>query len=437
MSLVEVVVALMIFSFIALGVGYSAITIIRMTEDSRSRQVASNLATSELDRARAIDDPFDIVNGTRVTVVNNTTYTIVRSTSWVTTSGADVGCGSGAGTLQAKRVNVSVTWNGMLTTTQAVRSDTLIAPDSRINDPSLGTIRVSVLGVAGTGTSGVSVTITPTSGGEALTDQPDNTDTDGCSYALKVAPGTYKVAISRSTSVDSVQVTAPFKSVTVTAGGSVATQFQYDYWGTFDLSYASNYSSGSSPVLPTNLDTTYLSSYGPYIDSGPQSQINLHPIPSGYAGIAGKYVAPTQSGAGCVSVDPAAWLAATVNGDDLDAGVRSAPVAAAPQGDVDMDIPMGVATVTFTTPAFLTAVSATAPSSVADPGCATAMTYSYGQVLKSGTTVVALPYGSWTLYSSTTATGAQTVIAGAKVAPNTLGYLTGDVLTLDPRISND
>jgi len=437
MSLIEVVVALMVFMVISVGVAYSSVTILRMTEDIRSRQVASNLATSELDNARATADPFDIVNGVSTTVVSGTTYTITRSTSWVETSGADVACGSGTGTLQAKRVNVTVTWNGMLNTTQPVRSDTLISPDTRINDPALGTIRISVLNVAGTGSAGVAVTVTPTTTGAALTTPPDPTDTDGCSFALKVTPGTYKVAISRADSVDTLQVANPFQTVTVTAGGSVASQFQYDYAGKFNLTYANNVA-GATPKLPENLDTSYVSTYGVYVDSGRKSQVALHPVPSGYTGIAGKYIAPSQSGAGCVSVDPAAWSAATVNGTALAAGVRTAPVAAAPQGQVGMGIPMGVVNVKSSGVGYLTAVSATAPSSAADPGCATPMTYTFGQVLVNGTVAVALPYGSWTLYSSSTATGTKTPISTSNlgIVGSILGALLGgNVFTLDPRLA--
>jgi len=436
MSIIEVLVALMIFTVIALGVGYSSISILRMTEDIRSRQVATNLATSELDLARAAEDPFTIVNGTRTAVVSGTTFTVTRSTSWVETSGADVACGTGTGTLQAKRVNVTVTWNGKLNTTQPVRSDTLISPDTRINDPSLGTIRVSVLNVTGTGSAGVTVTVTPTTGGAVLTEQPAATNSDGCSFALKVTPGTYRVSIARTDSIDSVQVVNPSSSVVVTAGGSVAAQFQYDYAGKFNLTYASNIA-GATPKLPDNLDTSYFSTYGTYVDSGRKSQISLHPVTSGYSGVAGKYIAPSQSGAGCVSVDPAAWSAATVNNVNLAAGVRTEPVAAAPQGQIGMNIPMGVVSVKNNGIAYLTAVSATAPASAADPGCATAMTYTFGQVLINGSVNVALPYGSWNLYSSSTQTGARTQITSSNlgIVGSLVGsILGGNVVTLDPRL---
>lgn len=431
-SLIEVIIAMLVFAIIAVGVGYSTITILKITDDTRARQVATNLATTAIDAARSIPDPFDIVNQTTTQVVGDTTYTIVRSTSWVETSGADVGCGSGSGTLQAKRVNVTVTWNGMLTTTPAVRSDSLIAPDTRINDPARGTIRISVLGVDGVGEAGVGVTIAPTTGGAVLTEQPDATDTDGCSFALKVVPGTYSVTINRSNSVDQSQAASPVKSVVVTAGGSVAAQFQYDYAARFTLTYASNYPT-PAPRLPTNLETSYLSSYGVSLISGTPSQVNLHPYSSGYSGVAGKYIAPSGSGAGCVNVDPAAWPAATVGGTPLAAGVRQPPVAAAPQGTVAMSIPMGVISVRHNTTAFLTAVSATASGSAADPGCATAMTYTFGQVLINGSTVIALPYGSWNLFSHSTANGTRVPITGGNLTGLVRSLLGGNVITLDPR----
>lgn len=434
MSLIEVVVAMMVFAVISLGVGYSTLTIIKMTDDTRSRQVATNLATSEIDNARALKDPFDIVNGERTVLVGTKTFTVTRSTSWVTTSGADVGCGTGTGTLQAKRVNVTVTWNGMLSSTPPVRSDTLISPDNRINDPSLGTIRISVLNAAGSGSAGVAVAITPTSNQPALSSQPDVTDTDGCSYALKVLPGTYNVAISRSNSIDETQNTAPVKSVTVTAGTSVAALFQYDTVATFNLTYGAG-----TPKLPDNLQTTYVSTYGLYLDTGRKASLKLHPFTSGYTGIAGKYIAPTDASPGipakpgCVSPDPGAWKAGTVNNVALGDGVRRDAVAANPGGSVGMTIPMGVVTVQISGTTTLTAESATAPANSGDPGCAVGMSYSFGSV--TGNQTVALPYGSWTLY--TTTSGVKTAVPTSKlgIVGSLLGTLLGssNVVTLDPR----
>lgn len=436
-SLVEVLVAMMVFSIIAVGVSASLITVLRMTEDTRSRLVASNLATSELDLARAMEDPFDVVNGARTVPVSGKNYVVTRTTSWVTTSGADVGCGSGGGLMQSKRVNVTVTWAGMLSTTQPVRSDTLISPDDRINDPSLGSIRVSVLNAAGTGSAGVGVTITPGSTGKPLTQQPEPTDTDGCSYALKVFPGTYTITISRAGSIDSAQNPAPTKTLEVKAGGSVAAQFQYDDAATFNILYAANYT-GPAPKLPENLDITFVSTYGLYLQSGRPSQVKLHPFPSGYAGIAGKYAAPVVGvTGGCLSVDPGAWPEATVGGVMLASGQRTPNVAAAPKGAVNMSISMGVLNVKTTQDRYIFAVPATAPADANDPGCAVNTTYTFGKIT-AGTTALALPYGSWTLMQGTTANGSdKTAIPQSDISllGSPLKLLAGSpVTTLDPRM---
>lgn len=431
-SLIEVIVAMMVFSIIAIGVSYSILSIIRITEDARLRQVATNLAASEIDSARATTDAFKIVNGNYTTQVGNTTYTINRATSWVTTSGSDVACGTGTATLQAKRVNVTVTWTGMLTTTPPVRSDTLISPDQRINDPSLGTILVSVLGVAGTGSSGVAVSIVATSGGSTLTTPVPVTDTDGCSFALKVKAGTYSVTLSRSNSIDNAQIASPSKSVVVVAGASVATQFQYDYASTFNLVYAGN---TANVKFPTDLDTSYVNSYGVYVASGKKSQIALHPYGVGYSGIAGEYVAPA-AGAGCVSVDPAAWPAGTVNGVKLAAGIRTPAVATAPQGQATMNIPMGLVTVKYTGASNLYAISTTPPTGLGDPGCSLPMTYSYGSALINGTITIALPYGSWKLSRDAAGTSALLIPTSSEgIVAGTRGYLTStnSVVTIDPR----
>lgn len=437
MSLIEVIVAMLVFAVISLGVAYSTVTIIKMTNDTRSRQVATNLATSQIDYARGLQDPFLVTNDEIVTTIGQRTYTLTQTVSWVDAGGNDVGCGTGTGVMQSKRVNVTVRWDNMLSTTPAVRVDTLISPDDRINDPNLGTIRISVLGVAGTGMANVGVTISPTSGGAALKDQPAPTNSDGCSFALKVTPGTYSVTINRSNSVDTNQATSPSKSVTVVAGGSIAALFQYDYAATFGLTY----SAASGALLPTDLDTTFLSTYGAYVSSGgAKTQVLLHPVPSGYAGVAGKYIAPIPNGnQGCINVDPAAWPAGTVNGKALNAGVRMDNVAAAPQGSASMTIPLGSMTVTVPSNSYLFAVSTAGPSGSGDPGCAAAPTYSFGKL--SGAKTIALPYGSWVLYYGAYANGSGKLPVPASnvgLVGGLLGSVTsilggGATVTLDPR----
>ena len=300
-TLIEIVVAMMVFAIIAVGVAYALTLTVKMTGDARAREAASNLVAQEVDLDRSVGDVFTLVDGDKTVQLNGTTFHIHRDSNWVTSTSADATCGSGGGQLQYKRVNVSVTWDGMSAATPAVRGDSVIAPGTKLNDPTLGTILVSVLGVSGTGNAGVTVTATPSTpanGAVALTDAPDPTDPDGCSYILKVTPGTYDVTISEANNVDIFQAAAPVKTIGVGAGAASSVSFQYDQAGKFTANYVSNYSSGST-LIPNNLDTTFNGGSKSFISTAASNalsrQVSLHPFPSGYQVLAGKYVPRTTT----------------------------------------------------------------------------------------------------------------------------------------------
>lgn len=423
----------MVFSVIFIGVGYGLIASVRLTADSRARVVASNIASGQIDAAQAAGDPFSLFDAVGTETVDGTVYTWERSTGWVTATGSNTDCGIGGGSLQYKRVNVAVTWQGKIGVSSPVRLDTILAPTSRINDPSYGSILVRVLAADGTGVPNIPVTITATSGGSAAT--AASTDADGCSYALKVTAGTYAVKVHKANYVSDAQVANPSMSVVVAAGSTLSAPFQYDSAGRFDLKYAAN--QVATRVLPTALDTSFFSTYGQYATTGTAPSVNLHPFSSGYSVVAGKYVKPVVSTtgvatAGCVSPDPSAWPAGTVNGVALRAGVRAAPVAAAPGEPVTMPIAMGVVSAPLTGATTFVATSTAPVAGNGDPGCAVPMTYTF-PAIGSGTTVdtalLALPYGTWTLYkkSSTGTLTIATGLTGTTVAPN-------GSFTLDPRL---
>lgn len=437
MTLVEVIVAMMIFAIIAVGVSYSTAATLRMSSDTSSREVATSLAAAEIDAVRAVADPFSIFTApARTVLVDNTAYTVNRSAGWVSATGTTSGCGNGTGELQYKRVNVSVSWPGMLSTNSAARADTIIAPATRLNDPALGTILVSVLAADGTGSAGNRVTITPLSGGASLSSQPANTDADGCSYALGVTPGTYRVAITRTGSIDVSQSSAPTATVSVGAGDAASAAFQYDTAASFSIRYASSGSPTPAGILPSNLTTTFVSTYGTYTPSaGTPSVVKLHPFTDGYGAMAGTYVAPTGPLTGCVSVDPASWNAGTVNAKPLAAGARLAPVAAAPGGSDVIAIPMGV--LSFSVQPGITAVrvvSTPTTATAGDPGCTTANTYTY-TVLPAGTWPLAVPYGSWTVQEQVGGVWVTVPNSRYTEPSNAAGDIEtpANVVTLDPR----
>jgi prepilin-type N-terminal cleavage/methylation domain-containing protein len=444
-TLVEVVVAMVVFGLVSTGILTSANIVIRMTADNRSRVIATNLAEQQLDTDRGILDPFQIHNIPDVAgdppltqVVSGRTYTITQNTSLVSATGSDITCGSGQ-TIYYRRIGVQVDWSGRFASTAPVQSDTIISPNGRINDSSTGSIAVMITGSAGTGESGVSVGITPVSGGAmALQAQPAATDVDGCTYSLGVSPGTYSVGITRTNSVDPTQNPSPSTStVTVVAGSTAAVNFTYDQSATYPLSYAA----GASALLPSSMAVTFLSAGPPYITSSSAaapSSVPLYPYPAGYSVIAGKEAAPNGNPT-CAAEDPAAWTAVP----GVKAGTRaSAPGVQPGATSSTVAVPMGVFTVTAPPTSGL-AIKAVGMSVTVngEPGCTTGETFDFSQIVASGTTATfALPYGTYQL-SSTTSPGGFTAAIGSPAVALPATALDGPlssvtplgVLTLDPR----
>ena len=443
-GLVEVMVALMVFSIIAIAIGYSMLSITRITAESAHRETAANLAAAEVDRIQAQPDAFNVHSSTVNTPpIDGIVYTIKTSIGWVSTTGSTGSCGTGGGNLQYKRVNVEVTWPGRYLS-NPVRVDSALAPDARINDPSYGTILVGVTGEDGTGRSSVTVTVTPVSGGAAaITDTIDPTDVDGCSYILKVVPGVYKVVVTKSGYVSKVdqQPASPSKDdLQVVAGATATAAFTYDNASSFTLNYSPN--ATAVATIPNNLDVTFSGGLSDIIKTTPASPLKLYPMAAGYQAVAGAYSA-------CQNVDPANWNETTTQYS----GTRAGAVGTAPGGSGALSIPMGVMQVKIPnddTKRYVTAVQQVTAGG-GNPGCVTTKTYTFPRFPKNSSQYIALPYGTWRLYygntsaATTTAitTAGDIVVLASVVQPDGAGVLlkdipgastfTGGIVTLDPR----
>jgi prepilin-type N-terminal cleavage/methylation domain-containing protein len=445
LSLIEVIVAMLIFAIIALGVGYSIISTLHAAKDAKGREVALNLAAQEIDSVRSVSDIFAVGDLKRtVTVPGDTTaFTIDRTSDWVTSNGTVANCGSGGGTLQYKQVNVKVTWDGMIAS-NPVRADTIIAPASTINDPDLGTILVKVTNNVGVGVQGASVTLTAAaSGTPAVTVVPPATDADGCSYVLKIPPGSYQVKVALANYIDINQSTTPTTPstapVVVTAGAIGTAGFTYDLAGSVTVKYASNWT-GTTPNFPNNMTTSFTSTLGGTDVMPAATPFKLYPV--SYAVVAGGFVPGPTPATSCANVDPSQWPDGTVSGKAV-SSPDPATAVVSPGGILSgltaVNVPMGVFTAKGNK--YVTATPATAPSGSADPGCAapptSQLTYTFGP-LTSGTYILALPYGSYTFKSGSSATGSQSTIAGSDLGSpaGAKGVtVTGNVLTLDPRVA--
>ncbi len=440
LSLIEIVVALMVFAMIATGIGYTIIATLHLTQDSTARQQAANLASQEIDLTRSIDNLFNLVDKTTTQTINGVTYTIDREARWVSDPLVDQRCGAGGGVLRYKRVNVTVAWTGMTSGTPTVHADTLIDPGVRINSPDLGTVLISVSGSSGDPVAGATVTVTPASpanGATSLAAQPPVTDSLGCTYALMVNPGNYNVTVTKTGFIDITQNSTPSVLISVAASSASSAMVTLDLGATFPISYATNYA-GSS-IVPGDLDASFVSTYGTSPQPNNPSSVTMFPFPAGYEVLAGVYNDPATPAKFCNSVDPAQWPAGTTAGVNYFAGVRPAAVAAIPGGTATTAaVPMGVVTVQMpNAKRYLLAVAqTTGPLGTADPGCDIAMQYSYGYRGKNESVTIALPFGSWKIYASTSASSANSQLLIPSLAPQTAAQLTaiGNVVTLDPRV---
>ncbi|GAA4266393.1 hypothetical protein [Frondihabitans peucedani] len=431
LGLIEVVVAMMVFTLISLGVAATITNSLLLTRDGRARTAAANLIAQDLDLQRSITDVFAVQSKTWDVTLQGLTYHVVRTVAWNTSSTATSACGSGTGTLQFKTVRDNVTWDGQRGT-GSVSSATVLAPNSRINDPSLGTIIVAVTGANGAGLPGVNVTIAPTasnSNGAAAVATPAATDANGCTYALKVKPGNYQVSIAKANGIDINQVANPtFTPAVAVAGSATTVPFTYDSAAKLTLKYASNYK--NTAALPTDLDLTFNSTTGG-IDTfkpGATNPVSLFPF-SSYTYEAGALVpsgltdannAPIKS---CLNVDPANWTAKN------SAGVAGAsfPTGASAGAAATVNIPMGV--VKLPDASGITGIIATSVNSTAngDPGCQTAVQYTFAAA--AGAPVIALPFGTWKFATL----GGLLGITPAANAIQTGGTVSGANVTLDPR----
>ncbi|WP_334684703.1 prepilin-type N-terminal cleavage/methylation domain-containing protein [Mycetocola sp. CAN_C7] len=443
LTLIELIVAMMIFALIAAGISVSVTSVLSMTSGSRARVAATNLAASEIDLVRSYEDVFKVLTKSTTKTVDGTTFTVRRSTSWVSTAGTDVSCSSAGGALQYKRVNVKVEWAG--NPGADVRSDTLLTPGSRINEPTTGTILVSVKAASGQGTPDVTISAVATASGGAITTTPPKTDADGCSYLLKVVPGTYKVAIAKAGNVDNLHSPSPTLSVTVLAGQSTAAAFAYDTAATYNVKYVATPAPAAALpnaiAVPTTVESSIFGGGVPVVRSL-SSSMSLFPQPAGYQMVTGAFAVETATKP-CTVVDPTAWL------DDESVvpprtGQLPGLVAATPPSSADIDVPVGVVTVKGDSNGsrylFAERVTSTVVSPTGQPACAQPATYSFAaQIIPTNSNsliTVGLPFGSWRLYTSTHADGRSPIaLTTTRVTVRTSAQpATGSsVFVLDPR----
>ncbi|WIB60015.1 prepilin-type N-terminal cleavage/methylation domain-containing protein [Curtobacterium sp. MCLR17_007] len=438
-SIIEVMVAMTIFAMFAAGVAMGIASTLFLTQDNRSREAALNLANQALDAARSTKDVFTLDDDLSTQSVGAQSYTIKRTTNWINSDGTDNSCGAGSGVLAYKRVAITVTWSsGASPKQKSVVLDSLVSPSAAVSSATASTIVVGVTTANGGPNEGVSVSITPRSGGAtSLPAQPAATDGNGCSYALGVTPGTYRITITKSGNVDPDGASAPYFDVTTSSGGIGNKTFTYDQGISVSVGAPLN-ANGKAAKFPTGLTTSFRN--GSTVKTTTSTSATLFPYTDGWTVLGGAY-SPT-----CTDVDPSAWTTSSANlvtspfvftdsntalgTPGFNPTSTSAAVARAPMGIVDVKLG-GLDTVLFATVKNTSAAGG-------DPGCSPSTTYTFTGLNSASPTTIALPYGSWTLRGSTSILGSilgtnnQTVSATPGVL-NVNASVNGNVVTLDPR----
>jgi prepilin-type N-terminal cleavage/methylation domain-containing protein len=450
-SIIEVMAAMVVFAVISVGIAACLTAGLLLTNTSRSREVAINLASQDIDHMRmlALGTPAGVFSVTSLPspvtyTVGGATFTLKRSVNWVTTTGGSGSCGTGSGTLAYKSVVDKVTWK-QNHNTMSTSMTTLVAPISNINSDTAGTIIVSIIGASGAAVSGVAISITPNSGGggATLAQQPSATDSDGCSFGLNAQPGTYTVKATETNGIDYQQhAPASNTSVVVTAGQNTMVNFTYDLAGTFAFTYP------SGATLPTNMPLTFINDVGgASIFATPSSptSVSAFPYTDGYQIVAGTYVYAVGGGPStCIDSNPQTWPTDPNSGaapPDVSLTTMQANPGAA-SVPATLAVPMGVVKVSgISSTTYVTAVSTPGPSGTPDPGCLSVQTLTFPKSTSSSQTI-ALPYGTWTIYSGTSS-GAKTTNVIKTNASNVSVVTTGSVdgtttytVMMDPRVTS-
>jgi prepilin-type N-terminal cleavage/methylation domain-containing protein len=413
-SLVEVMVALLLFAVVSSGVIAMLNLSVKETRDGRNRVQAAQLAARELEIARnqftskaAGAGPASLVlnsvtNANPLTagaaagsplVVDGTPFTVVRTAQWTganSAAGVSACDSGGSGKLTYLHVRASVTWPHMGRTPPVV-SDTILTPPAGVYSGSTtGHIGVKVVGASGSPQAGVTVTLAKA----GLTVQNGTTSSDGCAIFAFLDPDTYTVTLSgeglSGVYVDGNRQSTSVQTVGVTAGAMQRQTFSYDKAAALSFTFRAPPGGYSLPAsgldaLPIRLSASILQPNGAEAFTGsgtPRVVSPLFPTAAGYG-----YAFGT-----CASNATAATAAAQP-------GVTTSVVYTPPP-----------VTVTVSQDSDGTAVpnATVVATQVADGGCPAPSTLTLGTTGATGRLATSLPMGQWTLSVS-----GRTVTAGS------------------------
>lgn len=308
LSLIEVIVAMTVFSLIAGATSIALLQVYGGVRDNERRVQAANIAQSQIEAARA-QSAVDLPEGENRTTrtVGGKTYQVHTKTGYVAAPPSGQSCHDQAGTLAYKAVQVTVTWENM-GSVAPVTADTAIAlkPGEVTNSLKRGGFVLLVQDTQGQGIpqatvkasaqgTVVRVTLTDSSGCALVTDLPATPT--GTEYTVTITKPSHTASAGVQDKVLTVLVKeqriAAVPAVTLQQVGTAGVQFAYT-GGTPTASLTLHYRPASASSWTALADCTAGVS-GPCVDAAAG---RIQGLPDGQVGLGASLcsdIPPTDS----------------------------------------------------------------------------------------------------------------------------------------------
>jgi prepilin-type N-terminal cleavage/methylation domain-containing protein len=402
-GMVELVVAMVIFSVIATAAAYGIMSATNSTRLDRNRIQAANLAARELEIARqefndiAIDGP-GLIGNTPVVVnphplkgqtagnplsIDGLPFTLTRTAAWLPAGAGASACDGGSNvTYPVLALNVKVTWPRM-GSTKPVESNTILSPRKKLVNGSDAFAAVKVIGADGQGVPNIAVTI---SDGGATTKTSATAD-DGCAtFKLSNAPTSPKAftaVASASGYVSNGFAAVATGSLSIKAGTLSRTSVAYD------KSVALTVVQTTAPgfALPQQLPPITL--YSP-------------DIVGGFKSVASTGASTTVTGLWASSGGYVSWPGSCKQSDPAASGGTRQPavqLAAGAAGTATHTLTPVLVSVVNGTGSAVSGAQVTAVPATAESGCLAYGPVVLGSTDANGQLATSLPAGTWTIRS--------------------------------------
>lgn len=393
-TLVEILVATLVFALTATATVAILITAIRTVRENSDRVYAANLARSEIDRQRELGTDFiTIGNTTSTTTTPEGVFTISTTSNWVGLNQATDACSAAAPGQAYMRVHVEVSG---ATISRPQVSDTIIAPGDDSSLVDTGQLAIKVADERANPVGGVTLQVRDVAAAGPTSTYM--TGPDGCVFVPKLAPSaSWQVTINRGGYVPRIVNGTTATSAVVAAQ---TTRMSFEYAAASSMEFTSSTTDFPIPAgIPLSMGQDPLAIAPVTVTTYPKTVSSLWPAVGGYQAWLGT----------CIDADPASFAAPRTM------SVNRTWYAVTPGAKTTA--PLGGATVRVRgLPA--NSLVHIAHATEATGNCKTAQGYDIGRTDAQGVLRVELPYGTWTI-TSPAAAGVNQVVTLNPVSTST------------------